>query len=174
MSPSYILTFFIHMNIPPMYNCFKLCSKNCFAKTHTHTHTSMPMPLALHTPHTLSTLTQNPLLLTQLLYTNSNSKFVPDQSWLNPNQTDPNYAIKAHSRGFQQLLFLIKLFLYQWLLKAFIIHQTFSCFTMTTSYIIYTLIYIISFLHVTPNWRSPFNRLRNEPVHPFSSPVDIS
>ena len=31
-----------------------------------------------------------------------NSKFTPDQSWLNPNQTDPVYAKKTLTRGFQK------------------------------------------------------------------------
>ena len=43
-------------------------------------------------------------------------------------------------------------------------------FSYVLSYLLrvkYNNMLIIS-LHVIPNWRSPFNRLRNEPVHPFS------
>ena len=40
---------------------------------------------------------------------------------------------------------LFSFFLYLWLLKAFIIHYTFLCFTMITSYIIYTITYLYIF-----------------------------
>ena len=78
--------------------------------THTTPHTLHARTTSPPTPqnctHILSSCILNPLPLTQPCQrqahnkpvTNSNPKFTLDQSWLNPNQTDPINAIKHTPR----------------------------------------------------------------------------